>query len=398
MPITNEEIEEQVIKACEELEIQEKPKMAQMARKYGVHKDRIRRRFRGIAGPSYNKGGHNKRLTDDEDKALCLYINFAEEIGLPIREKTLVVAANAILQRHYENPPPVSQVWASRWLFRHPEYKKKTRKPLAAVRKDIHDIEGLNKWFKKLKAVREQYGIIDQDIHNMDETRFRIGVSRQHKVIIKANSARRYLVDPDNQDYITSIESIAADDTTHAPMLVLKASSLLEKWVVNELNNNTALAYSNTGYSNDDINLAWLRHFNKIIRTKIRGLFRLLLLNGFTSHVEYDFIEYAQNNKIILFSFPPHTIHILQPLNVVCFQPFKYYHGKAINTAVQTGDKEFLKVDFLTSFKAFHQQTFKESTVVSAFRKTGIVLYDPSKVLLSLQDKRKSLNVLTGVN
>jgi DDE superfamily endonuclease len=215
-------------------------------------------------------------------------------------------------------------------------------------------VEGLNTWFKKLKAVREKYGIIDQDIHNIDETGFRIGVGRQYKVIVKANSTRRYLTDPDNRDYIISIESIAADGTTHASMLVLKASSLYEKWVVDELNDNTALAYSETGYSNDDINLAWLRHFNKVIRTKVRGLFRLLLLDGFTSHIEYDFVEYAQNNKIILFSFPPHTTHILQPLDMVCFQPFKHYHGEAIDAAVRTGDTQFSKVDFLAVFETFH--------------------------------------------
>jgi DDE superfamily endonuclease len=76
-------------------------------------------------------------------------------------------------------------------------------------------------------------------------------------------------------------------------MLILKASSLLEKWVIDELNNNMALAYSETGYSNDDINLAWLRHFDKATYIKVRGQFRLLLLDGFSSHVEYDFVEYA---------------------------------------------------------------------------------------------------------
>jgi DDE superfamily endonuclease len=150
---------------------------------------------------------------------------------------------------------------------------------------------------------------------------------------------------------------------------------------VDELNDNTALAYSETDYLNDDINLAWLRHFNKATCIRVRGLFRLLLLDGFTSHVKYDFVEYAQNNKIILFSFPPYTTHILQPLDVVCFQPFKHYHGEAIDAAVQTGNTQFTKVDFLAAFETFYQETFKPSTVMSAFRKTGIVPYNPAKVL-----------------
>jgi hypothetical protein len=108
IPITNEEIEESIIKACKDLKKQKNPKIAKTARKYRVHKDRVRRRFRGIAGPSYNKGGHNKRLINNEDKALYLYINFAEDIGLLIREKTLIAAVNSILRNHYENPSPVS--------------------------------------------------------------------------------------------------------------------------------------------------------------------------------------------------------------------------------------------------------------------------------------------------
>jgi hypothetical protein len=49
-------------------------------------------------------------------------------------------------------------------------------------------VEGLNKWFEKLKVIREKFRILDQDIHNKDETEFRIGVGRQRKVIVKANT------------------------------------------------------------------------------------------------------------------------------------------------------------------------------------------------------------------
>jgi hypothetical protein len=97
MPITNKEIEERVIKTCENLKKQKKPKIAETTRKYGVYKDRIRRRFRGIAGPLYNKEGHNKRLINNKNKAFYLYINFAKNIDLLIREKTLIAAVNLIL-------------------------------------------------------------------------------------------------------------------------------------------------------------------------------------------------------------------------------------------------------------------------------------------------------------
>jgi DDE superfamily endonuclease len=64
------------------------------------------------------------------------------------------------------------------------------------------------------------------------------------------------------------------------------------------------------------------------------GLFCLLILDGFSFHIEYDFIEYAQNNNIILFGLPLHTTYFLQSLDVVYFQPLKYYHSKAIDAAI----------------------------------------------------------------
>jgi hypothetical protein len=97
MPITNSEIEERVIEACEWLDAQKKPCFAKAARKYGVYKDRVRRRYLGNALSSDNIEGHNKRLNDDEDRALCAYIDFADELGLLIREKTLIVATNSVL-------------------------------------------------------------------------------------------------------------------------------------------------------------------------------------------------------------------------------------------------------------------------------------------------------------
>jgi hypothetical protein len=81
-------------------------------------------------------------------------------------------------------------MWASRWLTRHPEYKKKTLKPLAIARKNSHNLTDIERWFKKLHTVRQEYRVLDENIHNMDETGFRIGVGRSHKVITRSMDIR----------------------------------------------------------------------------------------------------------------------------------------------------------------------------------------------------------------
>jgi hypothetical protein len=67
------------------------------ARKYGVHKDRVQRRYLRNALSSEKIEGHNKRLNNNEDRALYTYINFADKLGLLVYKKTLIITINLIL-------------------------------------------------------------------------------------------------------------------------------------------------------------------------------------------------------------------------------------------------------------------------------------------------------------
>jgi hypothetical protein len=48
-----------------------------------------------------------------------------------------------------------------------------------------------------------------------------------------------------------------------------------------------------------------------------------------------------------IFYLPPYTSHILQLLDVVLFQPFKHYHGKAVDYANYISCNDFNKLEFL---------------------------------------------------
>ena len=57
----------------------------------------------------------------------------------------------------------------------------------------------------------------------------------------------------------------------------------------------------------------------------------LLLLDNHESHVTVQGINYCRDNGIIMVSFPPHTSHKLQPLDVGIYSPFKTYCAVAFN-------------------------------------------------------------------
>jgi hypothetical protein len=113
-------------------------------------------------------------------------------------------------------------MWPQRFLDRHPKYLKRRSKPLTAERRESYDPAEFWAHFEKFKAAVNKYGILPDDLYNMDETRFRIGCGRAHKIITRRNKQERfYLINPDNRELITSIEIIYTDSSTIPPMVIL---------------------------------------------------------------------------------------------------------------------------------------------------------------------------------
>ena len=146
----------------------------------------------------------------------------------------------------------------------------------------------------------------------------------------------------------------------------------------------TLIALSDTSYSNDDTSLGWLAHFERFTSRRKTGAYRLLLLDGFGSHCTKQFIDYCNRYNIILFCFPPHTTHLLQPLDVV-FQPYKHYHAEAVEQATRTGCSDFNNVELLHALRSIREPTFKKNTILTAFRKTGLLPFAPKIVLKQLR-------------
>lgn len=93
----------------------------------------------------------------------------------------------------------------------------------------------------------------------MGETGFRTGCNRAHWVITHDPEKLVLLTDSDNWEYITSVERISGGGKTIPPMLSLCVIQILEKWA--QENDDVLLATSPTGYSNDELALQSLTHF-----------------------------------------------------------------------------------------------------------------------------------------
>ena len=87
----------------------------------------------------------------------------------------------------------------------------------------------------------------------MNKTGFRIGCGIAYSVVIVDKSKPLRFMDPDNRDYVTSVECISAGGWSIPPLIILKGAHILHKWGKNNLPPDTVLAVSPTGYSNNQL-------------------------------------------------------------------------------------------------------------------------------------------------
>lgn len=141
---------------------------------------------------------------------------------------------------------------------------------------------------------------------------------------------------PENRECLSSLKCVGGGGDVLLNMPSLSGEQHLENWFEkNDLDDDVAVAVSDSGYSNDEISLEWLEHFDKHTRKKKKGVWRMLIMDEAKSHTQSEFVRVCYSKNIPPFHLPPHTIHLLQPLDVVCFQPLKHYYAEATNAAVR---------------------------------------------------------------
>lgn len=83
---------------------------------------------------------------------------------------------------------------------------------------------------------------------------------------------------------------------------------------------------SDSGYINTDIFYLWLQHFVEIVKPTLDKKV-LLLMDSYASHTKnLEAIKYARAKGVVLLSFPAHTTHKLQPLDVSIFKLLSIYY------------------------------------------------------------------------
>lgn len=93
------------------------------------------------------------------------------------------------------------------------------------------------------------------------------------------------MTDPENRDYITSVECISSAGEAILPLVILSGVNILHKWCQhNDLDGDKLIGTSETGYSNGGLAIDWLHHFIHHTKNRRAGAWILLVIHGFGWH------------------------------------------------------------------------------------------------------------------
>ena len=113
-----------------------------------------------------------------------------------------------------------------------------------------------------------------------------------------------------------------------------------------------------------------------------------MILDGHNSHVTPDFLAHAYLNNILILRLPPHTSHLLQPLDVGLFGPLKTHASAAMEPLIQAGVPRIRKEEWLSAYLKGREKAFRSSNIFGGWRGAGLNPWHPAKILEKLPSRK----------
>ncbi|KAG9186004.1 hypothetical protein G6011_02560 [Alternaria panax] len=340
----------------------------QAAMLYDAPRTTLRRRLRGTQ-PRSETASVNRKLSATEEQSLVQWILDLDRRGFPPHIIDVRRMADALLAARGQDPPPQPTKWTRKFNSQRAQYE---------------DPAVIAAWFKLVAETRQTYGVLDQDIYNFDETGFAMGVAATSKVVTSSDRvSRAVVVQPGNREWVTAIECINASGWCLPSFVILSGKVHQASWY-NGLPPDWIVGVSDNGWTTDELGFEWVKHFNQHTASRTAGVYRLLILDGHSSHATLEFDQYCAENKIITLCMPPHTSHLLQPLDVSCFSPLKRAYGREVEELARQGVYHVDKIDFIAAYTRIRPIVFTQQNIKAGFQATGLVPPCPDHVLSSL--------------
>ncbi|CAP79192.1 Pc06g01990 [Penicillium rubens Wisconsin 54-1255] len=379
------EQEGRILLAIQEFQNQKISSIREAARCFKVPEATLRRRLSGVQNRATSRANSHK-LTEIEEESLQKWILSMDSRGSAPRPSMVREMANLLIQKRGTTPLlSVGEKWVYNFVKRRPLLSSRFSKRYNYERAKCEDPKIIKEWFDLVEKTILQFGIDPDDVYNFNETGFAMGLTATTRVISRSEYyGRRALLQPGNREWVTVIKCTNAAGWALPPCVIFKGKVFIESWF-DGLPEDWRFEVSPNGWTSDEIGLRWLKKlFIPTTSSRTKGGYRLLILDGHGSHLTPKFDEICEENKIIPICMPPHSSHLLQPLDIGCFAVLKRSYGRMVEMKMRCGSNHIDKLDFLKAYPTARMEAFKSETVKNSFQSAGLIPFAPERVISKL--------------
>jgi hypothetical protein len=360
--------------------------LADLSAYYNIPISTIRRHANGINQST--KPGPKTVLSEATEILFKRLIIYMCDIGFSLnKDAVLDVVENYCIrtgQDIFKKQRPSSE-WFELYMKRHPALSKRIGNNMQSHRAVAMNKEHILFWFNKLKEVFDEHDLYNHPdrLWNCDESGLQCNGGRCQIICRKGSKNLKLITSANEKKHWTILSCCNANGVYLPHNIIYQGKNLYSNWM---LHGREDFVYntSESGWMETEQFLNWfkqvfLKHVNK------QPGYKVLFLDGHSSHISLELIDCARQNNVILFKLPSHTSHVLQPLDVGVFKTVKQHWRKLI--------QEFMKKNKYQSFsnKKFsiilkqlvNGGAFKRENAIAGFEASGLFPFNPDKILES---------------
>ena len=313
-------------------------------------------------------------LTKQEEEEFASFLARCADMGYAHSLPQVLALAQQIVDHKGINTM-VTRGWWKRFCQRNPQLSHRTAVPLSVARAVATDEHVIDRYFEMLTDTLSNNGLMHKpmQLYNCDETGMPFG-AYHHKVVAQAGPNPTCITSNSSKSQVTVLACVSATGVAMPPFVIFQRKTMNQELTIGEIPG-TLYGCSEKGWINQKLFSHWFE--NRFIWYIPLSRPVVLLMDGHSSHFCPNMIRMAAKEKVILFTLPPNTTHLTQPLDKGCFSPLKVAWRQACQRFCSQNPGRVVSIyDFSALLSEAWGQSMTVKNITSGFKVTGIYPVD----------------------
>lgn len=362
------------------------------AKSYGVPKSTLERKVKKVKVNNYSPqaaaakklGRYETVFTLDQEKELVKHVLLLEErlFGITLTDLRILAfelaEKNKINHSFNQEKKMAGKGWLYSFLSRNIQLSLRNPEATSMARAKGFNRVAVKTFFDLLGSLIEKYKFSPNNIYNVDETGILTVPNKPSRVLsLRGKKQVGSLTSAERGDLVTVEMCISAAGVYVPPMFVFPRVKENPR-LMDDAPPGASAAYCKSGWINKDSFILWFNRFLEFSNPSAEKPV-LLLLDGHKSHTKsLELIELARKNNVVILTFPPHTTHRLQPLDVAAMAPLSAYYEQEVKKWLFTHPGRCVTIyEVAKLFKTAYIRAAVMETAIKGFSKTGICPFNP---------------------